>query len=99
MKEYMKENLGSFTPSFLYQNFPSRVKLPLKVVELIQEMMDYESATSIFLALIPPDSSEFDVMVEEAINGDGFGHFFNYYDGSSREYEVDGVTFVTFRVD
>ena len=94
MAKYVEENIWSFTPHFL----ASHCVLPVEVIQLIQDNM-CERASTVFLALIPPESSEFRDLCSEALSVDGFGHFFNTYDGSSEDVEFDGETYTVFRID
>ena len=93
MAQYTEENIGMFVPRFL----ASHCDLPVDAIEIIQERM-CEEATRVFLALIPTESSAFQDLCSEALSVDGFGHFFNTYDGNSEDVEFDGETYTMFQI-
>lgn len=88
VKEYIRESLWAFNPSFL----SSYVDLEPKHITHIQQL--YEDCNEVLLKLV---GDSFDDLVEDAICSDGRGNFLATYDGKENEVQVEDVTYYIYR--
>ena len=98
LAESVLENLGLFNPSFIRHYFPDGVHLDADIVSAIQESCGEVNSTKLFLALIPPGSSEFKRMIGDMLACDGFSHHLNSYGGAERVWTLGDEKYITFRI-
>ena len=86
-KEEIEEMVWAFTPSFLQ----AHTGVDADAIKKIQEMC--EGANEPLTAMI----KDFDYFVEDAINGDGRGHFLAGYDHEENYVTYNGTTYYIYR--
>ena len=88
-KEYIKESVWAFNPSFL----ASHSKADEEVFKCLAEKC--ESSNDAVLSLI----DDFDHFVDDAISSDGRGHFLSNYDGNEYEEDINNTTYYIYRTN
>jgi hypothetical protein len=92
--ERIKDSIHYYTPHFLQDHL--KVKIPVKVIEVLQQT---DEANEVLHALI----DDWEDILDDAINYDGFGSVFHSYDGSSQEVLVENDSyyckFIVMRID
>lgn len=97
LEGYIRENLWSFTPEFINRhlvldvaNIFNREGNYLNIIICLQEHLDWNCND--FLVRL----TSIDDAVEDAINSDGYGHFFNEYDGSEYYVSAGGANYYVY---
>lgn len=90
VKEYIRETLWAFTPTFLEDH---STKFDLDHFKKVQELC--EDANEIVFNMI----DDFDELVEDAIDQDGRGHFLSTYDGHENSQDWNGESFYIYRTN
>ena len=90
VKEYIRETLWAFTPTFLENH---STKFDMDHFKKVQEL--YEDANEIVFNMI----DDFDELVEDAIDQDGRGHFLSTYDGHENSQDWNGELFYIYRTN
>jgi hypothetical protein len=91
-KEYIKETLWAFRPSFLAKE----TGLPEKVFHALTEQC--ESGNDAILALVEKTCG-LDAFVKAAVEADGYGHFLAFYDGEEEKVTVEGEDYFIYRIN
>jgi len=91
-KEYIRETLWAFSPSFLSKE----TGLPEEVFSALSEK--YENGNDAILALVEKTCG-LDAFVEAAVEADGYGHFLASYDGEEGKVTVEGEDFFIYRMN
>ena len=91
-KEYIRETLWAFSPSFLSKE----TGLPKEVFSALSEKC--ESGNDAILALIEKTCG-LDAFVEAAVEADGYGHFLASYDGREGKVTVEGEDYFIYRIN
>jgi hypothetical protein len=91
-KEYIRETLWAFIPSFLAEE----TGLPEEVFRALSEKC--ESGNGAILALVEKTCG-LDTFVESAIKADGYGHFLASYDGKEGKVTVEGEDYFIYRIN
>ena len=91
-KEYIRETLWAFSPSFLSKE----TGLPKEVFSALSEKC--ESGNDAILALIEKTCG-LDAFVEAAVEADGYGHFLASYDGEEGKVTVEGEDYFIYRIN
>jgi len=91
-KEYIRETLWAFCPSFLAK----KTGLPEEVFSALSEK--YEAGNDATLALVEITCG-LDTFVKSAIEADGYGHFLAPYDGKEGKVTVEGEEYFIYRIN
>ena len=91
-KEYIRETLWAFIPSFLAK----KTGLPEKVFQALSEKC--EDGNDAILALVEKTCG-LDSFVKSAIEADGYGHFLAPYDGKEGKVTVEGKEYFIYRIN
>ena len=90
MIEYVKENIWAFSSDFL-ANYTG---IPADIIRTYQEKY-YEDANDRLLEMFDGKLEE---IASDAATLDGYGHFFNSYDGTEEEITHNGQIYYVFKV-
>jgi hypothetical protein len=93
-REYVKDSLWAFRPSFL----SSVTGLDEKIFNAFVKADLCEDANEAVEALVE-HTCGLDKLVEDAVTADGRGHFLSSYDGEEREIVVDGTYLYFYRIN
>lgn len=91
-KEYIRETLWAFSPSFLSKE----TGLPEEVFSALSEKC--ESGNDAILALVEKTCG-LDAFVKAAVGADGYGHFLASYDGREGKVTVEGEDYFIYRIN
>ena len=91
-KEYIRETLWAFYPSFL----AAETGLPEEVFSALSEKC--EAGNDAILALVEKTCG-LDTFVKSAIEADGYGHFLAPYDGKEGKVTVEGEEYFIYRIN
>ena len=92
-KQNIMEHLWAFKPSFLRRHIRYHINLTDESIDKLCRIMQSE-ANQIFQEIL-----HINLLVSNAIEEDGLGHFLNSYDGSSHEFSKFDNNYVIYRID
>jgi hypothetical protein len=100
LEGYIRENLWSFRPEFINRhlvldvaNIFNRQGNFVNIIQCLQEHLDWNCND--FLVRL----TSIDDAVEDVINSDEYGHFFNEYDGSEYYVSAGGANYYVYLID
>lgn len=90
VEDHIRDSIELFTPEFIQSHL--QYKLPIEAIVAIQGT---HVANKLFLEML----TDFDSFVQDAIGGDGCGHFLATYDHAELDHEFDEETYYYYKID